>query len=145
MRFPQPVAERLDTHVRRLLASPGDPRVKAYPPGLILRADASLALEPRGHRPVVILFTDPASRASDLQAAEFLPVLMRYQDRIDAIPIDVSAKNAWTDAERKVVRRFYMSVVPTTVVLGADRRPLLLEYQRITAAALDTVIEEAVK
>jgi hypothetical protein len=135
----------METHVRRLLASPGDARVAPYPPAIVPAADAALALQARGHRPVVILFADPASRASDLQAAEFLPVLVRFGDRVDVLPIDVTAKQRWTDDERKLVRRYYMAVVPTTVVLGTDRRPLLLEYQRITSAALETVLEDAVR
>lgn len=131
--------------MKRLLASPGDRAVTAYPPSLVRRADARLALDRRGHLPVIVLFFDDSSRASDLQAAEFLPVLTKYADHLDIVAIDVSQPTTWSDDERKIVHRFYMAVVPTTVVLDAERRPLLLEYRRIAGARLEAVIEDAVK
>ena len=140
MRFETPGAVRADEHVRRLLAAPGDAKVPGYPPTVIRHADPGVASE-RGLRPVVLLFYDDASRASDLQAAEFLPVLVRYADRIDVVPIDISSSTSWSKAERKLVRTYYMASVPTTVVLGADRRPLLLKFQRIDGATLEAKLE----
>lgn len=142
MKFPTPAKDAKE-HARRLLASPGNPKLAAYPAGLLTRADPAVALE-SGHRPVVLLFYDNASRSSDLQAAEFLPLLVGYTNRVDVIPIDVNASNAWSAAERKLVLKYYMSVVPTTVVLAANRSPLLLKFQRISAGTLETILKKAV-
>lgn len=143
MRFPAAPSADAKKHALELLASPGDRRVEGYPVRIVGRADASVALE-RGHRPIVLLFYDDSSRSSDLQAAEFLPVLVEFADRVEVVPVNVEASNTWTPAERKLVRRYYMSVVPTTVVLAADRRPLLLKFQRISAATLEASLEKAV-
>ncbi len=140
MRFESPAAVRAEEHVRRLLAAPGDRKVQAYPAGIVPRADPTVAAE-RGHRPVVLLFYDDASRASDLQAAEFLPVLVKFADRMDIVPIDVTNSTSWSPEERKLVRTYYMASVPTTVVLAADRRPLLLKFQRIDGATLEAKLE----
>jgi hypothetical protein len=144
MAFTPPVGVALEDHARRLLASPGDRRVPGYPRSLLARADAGVAFGP-GLRPVVIVFYDDGSRTSDLQAATFLPVLGRYADRVDLVAIDVTAADAWTPDERRLVRRFYMASVPATVVLDARRRPHLLKYQRIGAAALETALEAVVE
>jgi hypothetical protein len=142
MRFGGTPASSVEEHARRLAAAPGDPSVHPYPPQLVPPADASVVLG-RGHRPVVVLFYDPASRASDLQASEFLPVLSRLSGRVDVVPIDVKASARWTADERQVVRKYYMAVVPSTVVLTADRSPELLKFQRISAAELETSLERA--
>jgi hypothetical protein len=128
--------------VRKLAASPGDPALAPYPPALVPPADASVALQ-RGHRPVVILFYDPSSRASDLQAAEFLPLLVRMAGQIDVVPVNVKASSRWTSDELQVIKKFYMAVVPSTVVLNADRSPELLKFQRISSAELQTSLERA--
>jgi hypothetical protein len=142
MRFPDAPSTSAAEHARRLLASPRDPRITAYPARIVPRADASVALSP-GHRPVVLLFYDDTSSTSDQQAAEFLPMLVRYADRVDVVPVDVGASTDWTPEERKLVRTYYMAVVPTTVVLYADRRPVLLKFQRIAAPALQTALDKA--
>jgi hypothetical protein len=143
MRFEQNEQVRLETHIRKLMAAPGSPTIQAYPEDLVAPSDAAVALE-RAHRPVVILFYDDRSKASDLQAADFIPVLRRFGTQIDVVPIDVTAADSWDDAERKLVRTYYMATVPTTVVLSADRRPLLLKFQRIDGAALEAKLEVAV-
>ena len=143
MRYPEAPPVELEAHVRKLLGNPGDPRLPGYPARLLPRADAEVALD-AGRRPVAILFYDDGAKASALQAAEFLPVLRRYADRIDMVPIDVKASASWSDAERQLVKTYYMAVVPTTVVLSADRRPLLLQFQRISAATLEATFEGAV-
>ena len=140
MKFPSPAKDAKE-HARRLLQAPGSPKVMGYPPGILSRTDASVGLE-KGHRPAVLLFYDNASRSSDLQAAEFLPLLVTYADRVDMIPIDVNASNAWTPAERKLIRKYYMAVVPTTVVLAGDRSPLMLKFQRISAGTLEAILEK---
>jgi hypothetical protein len=111
---------------------------------LIPRADPQIALI-RGTKPVVLLFYDDASKASDLQAAAFLPVLQRFEGRVDVVPIDVKNDEGWTEAERKLVKTYYMETVPTTVVLGPDRRPLMLMFQRIDGATLEARLETATR
>ncbi|MFV1959071.1 MAG: hypothetical protein ACC662_06620 [Planctomycetota bacterium] len=143
MRFDVPKTPNREEHVRRLLASPGDSDVHGYPRALVPRADASVALG-RGVKPVVLLFYDDGAKASDLQAAAFLPVLARYADRVDVVPIDVEAAPSWSPAERNLVHTYYMASVPTTVVLSSERRPLLLKFQRIDAATLEAKLERAV-
>ena len=138
-----PEDKTIGAHVRRLLASPGDAAVRQYPASLVPPARADVALEP-GLKPVVILFYDDGSRASALEAAELLPVLERFQGRVDVVPVDVAASNQWTDAERGLVKTYYMATVPTTVVLAADRKPLLLKFQRIDGATLEARLETAV-
>jgi hypothetical protein len=143
MQFPTAPEADAAGHARKLLSAPGDPRVAGYPAHVVRPAEAAVALEP-GHRPAVLLFYDDASRTSDQQAAEFLPVLVAYADRVDVVPIDVTDRDAWSPAEQKLVRTYYMAKVPTTVVLAADRRPVLLKFHRIAAAALESALEKAV-
>ena len=134
MRFPTAPEADAAGHVRKLLAAPGDPRVTAYPAHVVRPGEAAVALEP-GHRPAVLLFYDDASRTSDQQAAEFLPVLVAYADRIDVVPIDVTDREAWSPSRAEARPPYYMAKVPTTVVLAADRRPVLLKFHRIAAAS----------
>jgi hypothetical protein len=136
--------ERAKVHANRLLAAPEDPTVRGYPAEVVRRADAGVALG-QGPKPVVILFYDDTARASNLQAAEFLPVLARHRDAVDVVAVDVSSQTTWTPDEKRLVRRFYVAYVPTTVVLGAsapgaERKPLLLKYQRISGAMLDATL-----
>jgi hypothetical protein len=132
--------QRAQDHANRLLAAPEDPNVHGYPAEVVRRADAAVALEP-GTKPVVIVFYDDTARASNLQAAEFLPVLAKHREAVDLVAIDVAAKDRWTPAEKKLVRNFYVAYVPTTVVLAPPRKPLLLKYQRISGATLDATLE----
>jgi hypothetical protein len=134
-------AERARAHADRLLASPDDARLRGYPESVVARADAQVATD-NGHRPVVLLFYDDTARASNLQAAEFLPVLAKYAGLVDVVAVDVAASAKWTPAERKLVRNYYVAYVPTTVVLAPDRsKPLMIKYQRIGGAVLDAVLE----
>jgi N-methylhydantoinase A/oxoprolinase/acetone carboxylase beta subunit len=127
-------------HADRLLAAPQDPSLGGYPDAVVTKASAAVALE-SGHKPVVLLFYDDTARASNLQAAEFLPVLAKHADRVDVVAIDLSAAARWTAEERKLVKSYYGAYVPTTVVLSADRKPRLLKYQRITAAVLEAALD----
>ena len=138
--FSPPEEKRAAEHADRLRANPGNAALHGYPDDVLHRADAATALEP-GHRPVAIVFYDDTSRASNLQAAELLPLLVKMRERVDAVPVDVSTSAKWTPAERKLVRTYYMSYVPTTVVLSADRKPLLLQFQRVSAAVVAAALE----
>jgi hypothetical protein len=139
---PSTAGASAEEHARLLLQSPGDASIPGYPPSLLPRSDAAVALDP-GPRPVVLVFYDDGARASSLQAAEFLPVLARHRGRADFVAIDVSASSRWSAEERRLVRKYYMAVVPTTVVLDRARAPLLLKFQRIAGAALEDVLESA--
>jgi hypothetical protein len=111
----------------------------------VKRADADIALQD-GLKPVVILFYDDSARASNLQAAEFLPILVKYASGVDVVTVDVSTSAKWTPAERKLVRSYYVAYVPSTVVLAAQRnRPVMLKYQRVSGAELDVKLERETK
>ena len=84
-----------------------------------------------------MVFYDDSARASNLQAAELLPLLVSLRERVDVVPVDVGAASSWSPAQRKLVRTYYMSYVPTTVVLAPNRKPLLLQYQRVSAAVVE--------
>jgi hypothetical protein len=139
--FTPPDAKRAQAHADRLRASPTDATLKGYPTDLVPRARAEVALEP-GTKPVLILFYDDSARASNLQAAELLPLLVSQRDRVDIVPIDVAAASTLTPAEKKLVRKFYMAYVPTTVLLAGDagRKPILLHYQRVSAAVVGAAL-----
>jgi hypothetical protein len=138
--FSPPEEKRAEEHADRLRADPGNAALHGYPEDLVKSVAASVALE-SGLRPLVIVFYDDTSRASHLQAAEFLPLLVRRRDRLDVLLIDVAASARWTAAERKLVRKYYGGYVPTTIALTADRRPLLHQYHRISAAVLEAALD----
>jgi hypothetical protein len=139
--FSLPGERRVAAHADKLRANPGDAALRGYPDDLVRRSAAEAALAP-GSKPAVILFFDDTARASHLQAAELLPLLARWQeqDKLEILPIDVRASARWTPAERKLVRTYYMSYVPTTVVLSPERKALLLQYQRVSAAVVEAAL-----
>ncbi len=136
------VALTLDAHVQRLRQSPGDPRVAGYPSSIVPTADARTVLE-RGTKPVVIVFFDDSSKASDLQAADFLPVLVRRARDIDVVAIDIGVRAQWNTYQKQIVHAYYMGFVPTTTVLTARREPVKSWYQRVSGEQLDRAIEES--
>jgi len=133
---------RAQRHAARLRSAPGQAGVPGYPTDLIVGADADRVLSP-GLKPCVILFYDNASKASDLQAAAFLPLLVRRHAAIDVVLIDVGTKARWSDAQKRVVRTYYNFYVPTTVVLAPNRAPIKSWYSRIKAADLERAIDDA--
>jgi hypothetical protein len=141
MVFTPPAELQARAHADRLRAAPGDAALTGYPTDVVQRALADVALQP-GAKPVVVLFYADNARASHLQASELLPMLVRWREKIDVVPVDVSAaaQARWTAAERKLVRSYYLSYVPTTVVLSAERKPLLLQYQRVSAAMVEAAL-----
>ena len=80
-----------------------------------------------------------------LQAADFLGVLARRAGDVDVVPVDVSVRARWDTLEKKVVHTYYMSFVPTTVVLTARRVPVKSWYQRVSGEQLDRAIDEALR
>ena len=139
---PLPMAGTLDRHVRHLRERAGDPKLVGYPSTLLRSVPARTVLEP-GQRPAVIIFYDNTSKASDKQAAHFLPVLARHQADIDLVLIDVSTRAKWNAYERKVVLTYYMSFVPTTAVLTARRQPVRSWFEIVGGAALQRAIQDA--
>ncbi|MGE0192854.1 MAG: hypothetical protein AB7T63_12530 [Planctomycetota bacterium] len=134
----------LDAHVQRLRQVAGDARVPGYPPSLVRTSDARVVREP-GQRPLVILFYDDSSKASDLQAADFLPVLVERARDIDVVAVDVSVRARWDTFQKQVVHTYYMSFVPTTVVLTARRVPVKSWYQRVAGEQLQQAIDDALR
>jgi hypothetical protein len=141
MTFTPPAERQAQAHADRLRASPGDAALTGYPADIVTRASADVALAP-GAKPVVVLFYADNARASHLQAAELLPLLVRWREKIDVVPVDVSAgaQPRWTPSERKLVRSYYLSYVPTTVVLSTERKFLMLQYQRVSAPMVEAAL-----
>jgi hypothetical protein len=139
--FTPPDEKRAQAHADRLRASPGDAALEGYPADLVPRSAADVALSP-GAKPVIVIFYADNARASHRQAAELLPLLVKRRASVDVVPVDVSteAQAKWSAAEKKLVRTYYLSYVPTTVVLSPDRKPALLQYQQVTAAVVDAAL-----
>ena len=131
-------------HADELRRNAGDAGLVGYPRSLLRTTQPASILE-RGQRPLVILFYDDSAKASDRQAAEFLPLLIRRSDDIDLILIDVSTKAEWNAVEQKIVRTYYMSYVPTTVVLTSRRAPVRSWYHLVRARDLERAINEAAR
>ena len=142
MTFTPPAQYTAEQHVQRLKSAPGDVTVPGYPAGLVASAPAERVLA-TSVKPVVILFYDDASKVSDLQAAEFLPTLVRRKAEVDFVLIDVSTRARWSAAQKKVVRTYYNFYVPTTVVLAPNRAPIKSWYSRTEARALEQAIDRA--
>jgi len=142
MTFTPPEVVRAQRHAARLRSAPGQAGVAGYPTDVLVGADADRVLA-TGLKPCIILFYDNASKASDLQAAEFLPLLVRRHAQIDVVLVDVGTKARWTDAEKRVVRTYYNFYVPTTVVLAPNRAPIKSWYSRIKSRDLERAIEDA--
>lgn len=142
--FSTPKVEDARRHAARLRERPSSGNLAGYPKRLLRRASPDAALAP-GHKAVVIVFYDDSSRASNLQAADVLPVLVEAQSTVDVIAINVAQRAERTDAERRVVRPYYPGSLPATVVLSPTRAPVKLWYQRISARALRAGIEQAAK
>jgi hypothetical protein len=142
--LPGPLAGTVEQHAARLRQVAGDPAVVGYPAALVRPAEARTVFDP-GPRPVVILFYDDSSKASDLQAADFLGVLARRAGDVDVVPVDVSVRARWDTMQKKIVHTYYMSFVPTTVVLTARRVPVKSWYQRVSGEQLDLAIDEALR
>jgi hypothetical protein len=142
--FTPPPGYGAEAHAERLLKEAGNPALPGYPEAMIPRTSATKVGEP-GHKPLVLIFHDDASKASDLQAAEFLGVLLRRRDEVDLVLVDVNPKARWSEDEKRVVRTYYNFYVPTTVVLTARRAPVKLWYVRVTAKDLDRAITQALE
>jgi hypothetical protein len=141
-RFTAPQAAQAKAHADRLRASPTDRRIGGYPTSLVRRANPRVALEP-GHRPVVILFHDDTSRASNLQAADLLEAIVEVQEAADFVVIDVAPGATRTPEEQKVYKPYYPGIVPSTIVLSPARGPVKLWFQRTSAKSLRGALREA--
>ncbi|MDJ0973632.1 MAG: hypothetical protein QNJ98_04165 [Planctomycetota bacterium] len=142
--FSVPKNEAARRHAARLRESPRNDKLGGYPTRLLSRARPGIALQP-GHRPVVIVFYDDTSRASNLQAADILPTLVEAQARADIVVIDVAKGAERTEAEGRVVKPYYPGSVPALVVLSAARAPVKLWFQRTSARALRAAIDQAAR
>lgn len=131
-------------HVVALRTNPDDASLACFPPSLLTSAPAATALQ-KGERPVLLLFYDEAARASRLAAADLWPVLLEVESRVDIVLIDLTPgpRRALSDDERKLVRRYYLGYVPTTVVLTTERRPRLLKSERVEPALVRAACLEA--
>ena len=129
-------------HVERLKRAPGDAKVPGYPSDLVSSAPAGRVLA-TGTKPCVVIFYDDTSKASDLQAAAYLPLLVRRQREVDLVLVDVGPKAVWNDDQKRVVRTYFNHYVPTTVVLTSARAPVKSWYSRVEASALDNAIDDA--
>ena len=144
MSFTPPKDYTAKQHIADLKSRPGDPTLPGYPRELTPSQPASTVLS-TGLKPVVIIFHDDASKASDLQAADFLPTMVQRQAEVDFVIIDVGVQGRWNEAQKKVVRTYYNHYVPTTVVLAPNRAPIKSWYSRTTADSLERAIMDALR
>jgi len=140
--YAAPLIEQARRHAARLREQPTNDRLGGYPASLVPRGSPELALRP-GHRPVVIIFHDDTSRASNLQAADILAALVAVQGQADFVVLDVAKGVERTAAESQVVKPYYPGSVPAIVVLSAARAPVKLWFQRTSARALRAAVEQA--
>ncbi len=140
--FTAPEVVRAKRHADRLRSAPGDRKAQGYPSDTVTSVGADRVLA-SGLKPCVVIFYDDASKASDLQAAEFLPLLVRRGGDFDLVLIDVGTKARWSETQKRVVRTYYNFITPTTVVLAANRAPIKSWYSRIKATDLQSAIDQA--
>jgi hypothetical protein len=153
--FQAPRQKAVHDHAQALRASPDDPSRPCWPADLVRRSPASTVLE-AGERPAVIVFYDDTARASRLAAADLLPVVAELESRLDLVLVDLTPGRSLSEEERKLVRRYYLGYVPTTVVLSAgrprvegapgapapqDRRIRLLKSERVDPAVVRAAVE----
>jgi len=72
-------------------------------------------------------------------------VILAVEPRVDLVLVDLTPgpRRALTDDERRLVRRYYLGYVPTTVVLSSDRTPRLLKSERVEPALVRAACVEA--
>ncbi|MDA1195922.1 MAG: hypothetical protein O2894_12150, partial [Planctomycetota bacterium] len=140
--FSSPEGHTARAHAARLQSAPGDPSVPGYPRDLVPSAPAGRVLSP-GVKPCVIIFYDDSVKASDLQAAAYLELLVNRRSAIDLVVIDVGPKARWDEDQKRVVRTYFNFYVPTTVVLTASRAPVKSWYSRVEASALEAALDQA--
>ena len=92
-----------------------------------------------------MIFYDDTAPASRLSAAELWPVVLEIEGRVDLVLVDLTPgpSHSLTDDERRLVRRYYLGYVPTTVVLSSDRTPRLLKSERVEPAVVRAAATEA--
>jgi hypothetical protein len=144
-RFAVPRNKAVFDHAAALRAAPDDPSRPCWPTDLVRTAPASVVLS-AGPRPAIVVFYDGGARASRLAAADLLPVVVELEAKVDLVLVDLTPGRKLSDDERKLVRRYYLGYVPTTVVLSAgrsrdeggtapsapqERRILLLKSERV--------------
>ncbi|MCC7136923.1 MAG: hypothetical protein IT460_00675 [Planctomycetes bacterium] len=136
--------ERVAKHVRVLRANPDDASVPCWPKDLARAVPASTALQ-KGSRPLLVVFYDETSKASRLSAADLWPVVLEVEPRVDLVLVDLTPGpgRPISDDERRLVRRYYLGYVPTTVVLTSDRSPRLLKSGRVEPALVRAACLEA--
>ncbi|HVG93893.1 MAG TPA: hypothetical protein VND21_05565, partial [Planctomycetota bacterium] len=131
-------------HVKALRADPEGRDRRCWPVELVRTVPAATALQ-KGARPALVVFYDDRAKASRLAAADLWPVVLEVESKVDLILVDLTpgGPRALTDDERRLVRRYYLGYVPTTVVLGSDRVPRLLKSERVDPALVRAASLEA--
>jgi hypothetical protein len=131
-------------HVKALRADPEGRDRQCWPVELVRTVPAATALQ-KGARPALVVFYDDRAKASRLAAADLWPVVLEVESKVDLILVDLTpgGPRALTDDERRLVRRYYLGYVPTTVVLGSDRVPRLLKSERVDPALVRAASLEA--
>jgi hypothetical protein len=118
--FAVPRERAIANHAAALRRAPDDASRPCWPADLVRSSPASAALG-SGARPAIVVFFDDTARASRLAAADLLPVVGELEGRVDLVLVDLTPGRTLGDDERKLVRRYYLGYVPTTVVLSAGR------------------------
>jgi hypothetical protein len=149
-RFEVPRRKAVADHAAALRAAPDDPSRTCWPRELVRTVPAASALGV-GDRPAVVVFYDDSARASRLSAADLLPVVFDLEARADLVLVDLTPGRRLSDDERKLVRRYYLGYVPTTVVLSAgrsggapalhERRIRLLKSERVDPGLVRAAVE----
>jgi hypothetical protein len=131
-------------HVKALRADPEGRDRRCWPAELVRTVPAATALQ-KGARPALVVFYDDRAKASRLAAADLWPVVLEVESKVDLILVDLTpgGPRALSDDERRLVRRYYLGYVPTTVVLGSDRVPRLLKSERVDPALVRAASLEA--
>ena len=142
--FGSPRETLVAKHVAALRANPDDAAVQCFPKELTRTVPAATALA-KGERPVLVLFYDDTARSSRLAAADLWPVLLEVEPTVDVVLVDLTPgpRRALSDDERRLVRRYYLGYVPTTVVLTSERTPRLLKSERVEPALVRAACLEA--
>ena len=141
--FTAPREKKVAEHVAALRRE-SSVTVPCWPKDLVKTVPAATALS-KGDRPVLVIFYDDTARASRLSAAELWPVVLEIESRVDLVLVDLTpgSSRPLADDERRLVRRYYLGYVPTTVVLSSDRTARLLKSERVDPAVVRAAANEA--
>ena len=140
--FTPPRRKAVLEHVAALRANPDSADRPCWPSDLARTVPPSAALAP-GARPVLVIFFDDGARASRLFAADVWPVVLDLEDRADLVLVDLTPGRRLPDDARRLVRKYYLGYVPTTVVLSSSRTIRLLKSERVDPEVVRAALLEA--